>query len=147
VVPMKKRESLYPKTHHKSVMQKSCTTMECKLISIRRRRLPAFLRPAPYRRFQPPLAHFEPGMLPCKVCASQLRWSRLQHRVSSDFDGGIEVSVHELVACIDAGGAQQCRGSSSSQPLCNDNLVIVPWDKHLFWHIAPLQLLHLRFFA
>jgi len=48
-------------------------------------------------------AHFEPEMLPHKIASSQLRGFRLQYHISSDIDGGVQVSVHERPGCIDDG--------------------------------------------
>jgi hypothetical protein len=58
---------------------------------------PSLFRLAPCNLFQLLLAHHDPETLPQKFGSRQLLGYRLQHRTSPDINGGIRVSVHELL--------------------------------------------------
>jgi len=111
---------------------------------------PRLFGPDTYYWFQLLPVQFDPEGLPHKAGSRQSQGSSLQHRISTDIDGGFEVSVHKFHAFLAGAAActHQCKSSSKSWPRCYSSIVVaVPSGKHLYWTIPLLRLRHLLFSA
>jgi hypothetical protein len=91
---------------------------------------PRLVCPDDCYRLQFLLAHFDHESLHHRVGSCKLLGYRLQHCTSSDIDGGVKVSVHELLAFLASGATHRCKDSSDACPLWYHSIATVLSSKH-----------------